>query len=503
MTTRSDLLMDFSQSPRVAVVRDPSTELTAQDMVDTLRKFEDSTSGITELKLIEASGKNNLGGGVKVGVTVEGQDTQVSFEGRTNTAQIGSVTTTDDVLVANKLTLHDATASFITNEIKRGSLVINFTDQSIAEVYSVKSEIELLVQAPVNGINNDFSLGDFYHVYNVVQCELSGGNIVAVDGNGFELSPVVPTAFTQVVRTASSSATQTDLEAIQYSSYQNAVWLDVVKGLSGTAFPAGTREYPSNNVNDSVSIAQNKGFDTIQFMHDLELGAGHDVSGMHLIGNGKSKSLLTILPEALTADCHVKECTVTGTMDGNSEFSFCSVMDIHYVNGTMYKCLLEPGTIILDNNSIMHALECDSGIPGESTPIINMGGSGQGLGMRGYDGGIKLINKTGPEAVSIDLSSGQVKIDTATVINGTIVVRGVGKVIEATTGENMPSGLWGNMVLLNETINGIQQYEMWQMMGLDIDAPIDGETPGEVTVGNMKQNITDNGDGTGTVTREF
>jgi hypothetical protein len=73
--------------------------------------------------------------------------------------------------------------------------------------------------------------------------------------------------------------------------------------------------------------------------------------------------------------------------------------------------------------------------------------------MRNYNGGVLLTNKTGPEAVSIDLQSGQVKIDLTTVTNGQIVARGDGKVIDVDTGNTLPSGTYGSLTLINETTN--------------------------------------------------
>jgi hypothetical protein len=49
--------------------------------------------------------------------------------------------------------------------------------------------------------------------------------------------------------------------------------------------------------------------------------------------------------------------------------------------------------------------------------------------MRNYNGGIKLVNKTGTDAVSIDMASGQIQLG-ADVTNGTIVCRGVGEITE-------------------------------------------------------------------------
>jgi len=52
-----------------------------------------------------------------------------------------------------------------------------------------------------------------------IQCIVSGGNIVAVDANGDPISPIFPTAFTQVVIAASSSAVSTDVGALTLTQF--------------------------------------------------------------------------------------------------------------------------------------------------------------------------------------------------------------------------------------------------------------------------------------------
>lgn len=53
--------------------------------------------------------------------------------------------------------------------------------------------------------------------------------------------------------------------------------------------------------------------------------------------------------------------------------------------------------------------------------------------MRNYNGGITLTNKTGPEAASLDINSGQVVVD-STVTNGQITIRGIGKLTNNSAG---------------------------------------------------------------------
>jgi hypothetical protein len=164
-------------------------------------------------------------------------------------------------------------------------------------------------------------------------------------------------------------------------------------------------------------------------------------------------------------------------------------------------CILNPSTITLGGNATAHFLDCESGVPGLGTPTIDCGGSGQALSMRNYAGGIKLINKTGAEDISIDLASGQVKIDLTTVTNGTLVVRGTGKLIDDATDKNITSGTYGSLVVVNETVYGLMLQDLWARMGLDIDNPLT-VTPSSFSAGNVSQTVTGDGETTTTVTRD-
>jgi hypothetical protein len=84
MTTRDDVNADYQPSPRVIEVAAPSTELTVQDLVDTLRISEEGfAEGLSFDKVIDAAGKEDLGGGVLVGITANLQNAQVAFQART------------------------------------------------------------------------------------------------------------------------------------------------------------------------------------------------------------------------------------------------------------------------------------------------------------------------------------------------------------------------------------------------------------------------------------
>lgn len=82
MAVRTDLTIDYSLSPRVVTVAAPSTVLTIQDLYDTLATDQATVGNMSRLILVKAAGKDDLGGGVKVGVTCTLQNTRLAFAAR-------------------------------------------------------------------------------------------------------------------------------------------------------------------------------------------------------------------------------------------------------------------------------------------------------------------------------------------------------------------------------------------------------------------------------------
>ena len=427
MTTRTDVTVDFRSSPRAAEVAAPSVQMTMQDLVDTLRKLEDQfTEGVSFSKLLNASGKEELGGGVKVGITVALQNLLLAFEGRTTPAQVGTVTGSPANPIDTRLTMQDSAATFVTNGVTRGSLLVNFTDQSVAEVYRVNSETEIETKLLVEGIGNTYDNTDVYKIWNIVQCNATGGNLVALDDLGATLdSPILPTAFTQVILTSSSSATLSEQADIQFSSYSEQVFVnpDSPNSSASIDFPSGTRRQPAETFSQALIIAADVGLNAIAFRGTHVLPVGPVFDDLSFIGDSESASTLSV-PAGVTANnCEYENMMLTGTLDGESEVVDCSVGNLSVFSGDLHSCGLT-GTITLAGGAQTSVLNCYSRVAGGSTPVIDMGGSGQSLIIRGYEGGIELQNKTGSDECSIDMSSGQIVLND-TVTTGTLWLRGV------------------------------------------------------------------------------
>jgi hypothetical protein len=406
-------------SPRVIEVLDPAEEITVQEIVDLIRAWEDDEINMVYELLIDAAGKEPLGGDVYVGITATLQNAQLRFSSRPNEIETGTVTTGD----ASGKTLHDTSGQFETNLVYPGCTVVNNTTTAMETVTNVVSEIELEHFSLGGGSRNDWQVGDSYSIYPNVQCKITGGNLVAVDENGDEISSILQSPNVQIIRSSSSSATLVDQVAIRTAIFDSVVYVDSINGLSGTDFPLGTLEQPVDNWDDACAIAAVYNIRTIRFLEDYVFDAADVLDDWRIEGINHHVDL-TFTSGVSTNRVAIHNCRIGGALSGSEVgVEDCRVNNLTGFSGEMFRCILS-GNVTLTGATKIQINQCWSGVPGLGTPTIDMGGSGRGLSVRQYSGGIKLINKTGADSVSLDFVSGQVILD-GTVANGTIVVRGI------------------------------------------------------------------------------
>lgn len=82
MAVRDDVSIDWDVSPRIITVEAPSAEITMQDLLDTLRTLESAAAAMDNDAIVDAAGKEDLGGGVLVGLTVTLLNAKLAFEAR-------------------------------------------------------------------------------------------------------------------------------------------------------------------------------------------------------------------------------------------------------------------------------------------------------------------------------------------------------------------------------------------------------------------------------------
>ena len=220
----------------------------------------------------------------------------------------------------------------------------------------------------------------------------------------------------------------------QDMSFDGAVHIDAVNGTAGTRYPQGTMLYPVNNFDDAVTVANLHNITRLHLVSDFTIPASANLTGFHIVGEGRRMTTVSIDEDATLEECIIRDCYVTGVLDNESTLVHCTAEDVELRNGNFEACTLL-GTITLAGNvaAVAKVIDCWSGVPGTATPVIDMGGAAGGLSVRGYHGGLTLRNKTGASSVSVDMASGQLILD-ATVTNGTIVARGIGKLLDSSVG---------------------------------------------------------------------
>jgi len=240
--------------------------------------------------------------------------------------------------------------------------------------------------------------------------------------------------------------------AIEYSSFNGGVVVDVNSGNSGTIFPTGTLQLPVDNLGDALLIAEFRGFDTLFLHSDLVINNSYDLEGFTLIGKSHVDTEVTIEPSSIVDKLTIENCDITGTMDSFTTIDLCIVRDVNFFNGHIHDSSLI-GTVTLGGNIDAYLNNCTMLDVG-TTPIINMGGDGQDLSMPNYNGSIEIMNMSGlTTTIGIGLSAGSVILDSTSVTAGTITVSGIGVLVDE-NGERILSGIWNTGVTINnELIN--------------------------------------------------
>jgi hypothetical protein len=198
----SDVIVDWTVSPRIVTVQAPRTTISIQDLYDTLRSIEDDAWNAKYLSILFGAGKDALGGGLFTGITLRLLNAVLEFEQRVTLNESGTVTTPDTTGV----TLTDSAATFITNNVARGDIISNITDGSHATVLTVVSETVLTGSTLMGGTDNRWDTADVYDIFDVVSCTVDGGNLIAVDAVDAAIDPVFQTFGTHVTIAQATSA---------------------------------------------------------------------------------------------------------------------------------------------------------------------------------------------------------------------------------------------------------------------------------------------------------
>jgi hypothetical protein len=426
MAERADITVNWGLSPRLIEVALPSVIVNNQDLHDTLNSntlqpgmADDSLENMDDDPIIESAGKEDLGGGGAVGITSSLLNGQVAF-GRSSPRH----TTAYTVTTASATQFIASGALLQTIGAQRGDWILNWSDQSVTEILEVLSETTANVR-PITGMaasSDDFAVSDVCTIWEVEECELSGGNVVAEDAAQLAINPLFTTFGRFATRASASQATTQELSTIERAAFEGGVWYDAT-GTAGTTYPAGTPGQPVNNLTDLKVIAAAFGFQEINLRGNLTFQGGDTLTGFTIFGKSTA-NLVTIDVGATVTDCAFEDLDLTGGLAGTTQAHDCNILAITGFAGELHNCKIST-SIICQTGVSVFILDCKSGVQGTSTPFIDLNGTNADCGVRGYDGGIEFRLMTSGN-VSVDLNSGHCVIANSNA-GGTFVVRGTGK----------------------------------------------------------------------------
>lgn len=201
MTYRTDVHIHWDKSPRIVHVVVPSTTISVQDIVDTLRQKEAELGALDDDSIIDAFGKEDLGSGRFVGITAVLNNAKLYFGDRNTQLVLSTITAS----VGSKV-LIDTTQDFVALGVKIGDVIVNLTTGNNATILGVVNSTTL----EVHGIAGGFTPGDSYRIWWTEQCYVTGGNLLAVDVNGDPMDSVLPSSFTNTILSSATDAALVD-----------------------------------------------------------------------------------------------------------------------------------------------------------------------------------------------------------------------------------------------------------------------------------------------------
>ena len=345
-------------SPRIITVFSPATMITVQELVNLVMDWEDEPWNMTYERIIKATGKQELGGGVLVGITATLLNAKLKFE-------------------------------------DRGSPTI---------------------------------------------CNVTGGNLVAVDSNGASVYPLEYSTNVMATITASSSATLQEQIDIQYASFNNEVTINIVTGVSGTSFPIGTRRQPVNNLNDAKAIANERGFNTLCIIGEFTLNSGESLSNYTIRGEGATfnvfRTNITLALGCITSNTFYEDLYIAGVQGGESTYSNCIIGDLENTHCHFEYCGLI-GPLQVSNTGgflLTHHASYNYCYTTHEWLEIDYNNSPLNTTYSDFSGRVKFSNLSNANAdLIIRLASGMVWLD-STCTTGNVKVNGIGEIVDESNG---------------------------------------------------------------------
>lgn len=277
---------------------------------------------------------------------------------------------------------------------------------------------------------------------------------------------------------------------LEASLFTEGVILDIINGTPGTGKDStggiiGTRQVPSNNIEDAHIIAQFRGTRNIVIINSMTI-ANQDMSDGHTFIGNSPYVLLTVDPTADLTNCAFEGVSFQGEVDGMNSARDCFVLDITAASGSFYNCAFG-GNITL--NGRVDMFDCYSRVEGGGYPTFTVGT--HNVVVRQHRGSFGLVGASVGHLSSVGVQGGRLVID-ASCAGGEVHARGEPfEIIDNS----------GAACTVFREVEGESTREMWDLAGLNKDKPMT-VTPTSRTVKDITLAISGDGTTNTTVTRQ-
>lgn len=209
---------------------------------------------------------------------------------------------------------------------------------------------------------------------------------------------------------------------LEASLFPGGVVLDIINGVAGIdktpqGGVIGTRQTPSSNLADTLTIAQIRGLRTIIVVNSMTFAA-EDLSLGYTISGDSPYVVVTLDPSANMTNTLFITVTLQGEIDGVNVVRDSLILDVTGVSGVFHNCAFG-GAMTLNGDTDM--FDCYSRVEGGGYPTFTVGDNN--VVARDHKGSFGLLGSVGGHLSSIGVYGGRF-IAENTCSGGEVHVRG-------------------------------------------------------------------------------
>lgn len=238
----------------------------------------------------------------------------------------------------------------------------------------------------------------------------------------------VPTigAYTVEVTFFVSNLVDASVARLDLAQLQEAVFLDVANGVSGTAEGVGTPTNPSNNITDATTIGERDGVHAISITGSVTLTRAY--TDWRFVGTVSRNSASIDYNGFSCLRCSFDEVEITGDANGQSlHVENCKIGVLSNALGYFQNCGLT-SVFSAGSGGLLTFIECYDQVVGSGRAVIDLSDNlADNLQVMGWHGGMELRNvDVLGQTASIHVINGDVLIDSTNIIQNSIMLFGKG-----------------------------------------------------------------------------